>query len=451
MNARARGTKYRNQAEPAVPGGLAGAGLVFGPPRTADSTARSVRRWLGLSLVGALLLAGCSTLPTEYREPPPLSASERTAHNGQVFDRAWELVNERYFDGGFRGVDWPAMRERYRGAALTAQDEDALYAAINRMCAELKESHLTALTPRRAHEFATDHRPGIGIRWQLLDGQRVITDVVPGGPADRAGIQRGWVVVARNGAPVRDGQSFITRLNEPVSFEFRDQHDQPRSYTLQPELIDFERREARRLAGGSLYLRFDRFDRPSLSWLSRQLKQHAAAPAVVLDLRQNRGGNTLVLDMALAEFFDRRVAAGRLVRRSGRVRDVHSFAWLPARYRGEVILLTSAASASAAEIFAHVLQHQRRATLVGQRTAGAVIYSRPYRLPGGGRIQIPVIDYVGLDGQRLEGRGVTPDLTVPPRTLADLRADRDVELAQALNAVGRTSITQAAGAATRAR
>ena len=46
---------------------------------------------------------------------------------------------------------------------------------------------------------------------------------------------------------------------------------------------------------------------------------------------------------------------------------------------------------------------------------------------------MPVTDYIGLDGKRLEGRGVTPDVGTPPPTLADLRTGRDPDLATALN------------------
>ncbi|MDB6128033.1 MAG: peptidase, partial [Verrucomicrobia bacterium] len=55
-----------------------------------------------------------------------------------------------------------------------------------------------------------------------------------------------------------------------------------------------------------------------------------------------------------------------------------------------------------------------------------------YALPGGGRIEIPEENYVGLDGKQLEGRGVTPDIAIPAATLADWRAGRDPDLAAAL-------------------
>lgn len=399
-----------------------------------------------LSAFAFLLLAGCTTVPTEYREPPPLTAAERTTHNLAVLDRVWSLVNDKYFDAGFRGVDWAAMRAQYRPEAAAAPDEEALYRVLNRMNAELKESHLSAIPPRRAHERSIEHQPAVGIRWLILEGKRVVDDLVPGGPAALAGVQRGWIVTTRNGAPILDNDPYRPQLNQPVTYGFLDAQDAPHSFTLEPQLLDFVRREARPLAGGALYLRFDEFDRASLSWLSDRLKTAPVPPAVVIDLRFNPGGNALALSVAIAEFFTHRVAEGRLVSRNGHASEEHSLSWLSARYPGPVVLLTGPATGSAAEIFAHVLQFHGRAKVVGHPTAGAVIFSRFWSLPGGGRLQIPVTDYIGLDGKRLEGRGVTPDVVTPPRTLADIRAQRDPDIVAALNLLSRPAESAAAPA-----
>ncbi|HWA86665.1 MAG TPA: hypothetical protein VG710_10610, partial [Opitutus sp.] len=218
-----------------------------------------MKRRLVIPLLALLAFGGgCATRISEYREPPPLAANERTALNLRVFDRAWTLVDEKYFDAHFRGVDWRAMRARYRPQAAQAADDIALYHVLNRMCGELKESHLAALAPRRAHEIETEHRPAIGIRWQLIDGKRVVMDVVPGGPADRAGVERGWLLVSRNGAPLSEGDTFVAHVGEAVTFGFLDLKNQPRSFTVEPQLISFEQLETRELPGGYVYLRFDK-------------------------------------------------------------------------------------------------------------------------------------------------------------------------------------------------
>lgn len=381
----------------------------------------------------AALLAGCATAPTEYREPPALSAASRRALNERVFDRAWSLVNRHYFDPRFRGVDWAAARDRYREQAIAASDEATLYGVLNQMCGELKESHLTALSPRRAHEWSTEHRAAVGIRWQLAEGKRVVSDVLPGSPADLAGVKIGWIALSRNDTPLREGDPFVTHVGVPVRYAFLDEHDEPRTLKMVPQLLTFDREESRDLGEGWWYLRFDRFSVGSIRWLSRELKTHAASTGVVVDLRQNGGGSAFALSLAIAEFFPRRVAEGRMVQRGGAVEETKSLAWRSARYRGDVVLLVGRSSASAAEIFSHVLQYHHRAKIFGQPTAGAVIYARNFGLPDGGSIQIPVTDYVGLDGRRLEGRGVTPDVSVPPPTLKDLRTGRDVVLERAMS------------------
>ena len=413
------------RVEPDVSVGLVARRSRASPTRTSGST------WL-MALLAALLLAGCVSPPSEYREPPALAAEERTAHNLRVFDRTWELVNEKYFDASFRGVDWAAMRERYRPLARVAQNEDDLYDVINRMCAELKESHLVALTPRRTHEKRVEHRPAIGLRWTEVEGAQVVTDVLPNGPAAMAGVERGWLIVSRNGAPLRVDDRFVMRLGQPVEFEFLDRDGEMRRLSMLPGLVNFERLEALTLENGALYLRFDHFAGETVFWMRRQLRAHRDAPAVILDLRENRGGDTFALRVALADFFAEQVAEGRIVNRGGKTKESRSFGWGATRYGGRVIVLIGPGTGSAAEIFSHVLQHHGRATIVGRKTAGAVIYSRSYRLPGGGELQVPVSDYIGLDGQRLERRGVSPDVELPMPTLDDRRAVRDLEMAKAL-------------------
>ena len=394
---------------------------------------RSVRFALGLALV-VLGLTGCATIPTEYREPAALAAEARATLNLRVYDRAWELVNEKYFDKDFRGVDWVAMRGKYRAEAQAAPDDAALYRVLRNLCAELPQSHLSPLAPRDVHEMTSDHQAAVGLRWALIEGQFVVTDVLPDGAAAIAGVQVGWIGRSRDGRPINPRERSISRLGQPVTFEFLDQQDRLVTMALEPRLLDFDRQVARDLPGGFRYLRFDSFSFSNLRWLSAELKAHRAAPGVVVDLRQNPGGTVAANSMAVQEFFDRRepVPMGRFVRRDGKERESSGFALLSACYTGRVVVLIGPGSASASEIFAHVMKNEKRATLVGRRTAGAVIVSRFYGLPGGGRMQIPIQDYLGVDGERLEGRGVEPEITVPAATLADWRAGRDPELQAAL-------------------
>jgi carboxyl-terminal processing protease len=78
-----------------------------------------------------------------------------------------------------------------------------------------------------------------------------------------------------------------------------------------------------------------------------------------------------------------------------------------------------------------VLKDHGRASVIGQRSAGAVLASWYYVLPDGGELQLSREDYLAPKGRRLEGNGVEPDVTTR-RTLADLRAGRDPDVEAAL-------------------
>jgi carboxyl-terminal processing protease len=379
-----------------------------------------------------LVLTGCATVPTAYVEPPPLAPAARTAQNLKVFDRAWDLVNRKFFDAKFRGVDWAAMRARYRPQAAQAPDTDQLYTIINTMLEELKESHVGAQTPREAFEDQAKQRARIGIALARVEGRWMVTEVMPGSPAEAGGVRRGWLVVASGGKPFDEMVGHPLAEGRPITYDFLDEHDQPCSVALTPRLLSTDNRlESRELDGGVVYLRFDGFDRAAQHWLSDQLKAHLTAPAVVLDLRQNHGGWFFSLDIILGELFPKPVRMGKVILRNGHVGDEGSWQWSPARYPGRVILLVDSDTASCAEIFSDTLRYYHRAVLVGRKTSGQVMGARDYRLPDGGRLQVAVEDFLGLDGKRLEGVGVRPDIEVALK-FADLREGRDADLAAAL-------------------
>jgi carboxyl-terminal processing protease len=384
-----------------------------------------------------VLLAGCATAPVPHA--PEIAAratalTPREVANLQVFDAAWSLVNRKFYDPKFRGVDWPAAAVTYEPKALAAADDKQLYRVLNTMLAGLKESHNRASLPEKPAE----PRARVGLALGFTEGRWVVTGVQPSSPAEAAGVKKGWLFVARNGQPLGGKTDLSLKEGETVIDEYLDPQDQRHVLTMTARLLPtarrLEPREARALAGGVWYLRFDKFDVESRRWLSDQLKVHRAAPAVVVDLRGNPGGASFSLAIMLGEFFPQSVDWGRFIGRNGRPHKQDSWQWGSARYAGRVAVLVDEATASSAEIFARTLQFHRRAVLIGRQTAGAVIGSLFYRLPDGGKLQLGVRDYQGLDGKRLEGVGVKPDVVVSLK-LDDLRDGVDPDLAAALVAL----------------
>lgn len=393
---------------------------------------------LALALAAALVLfAGCASLPPVQVPVADLPAEQqsRARENLRVFNAVWDLVHRRHYDPQLGGIDWNAAAATYAPQAAAAPDDAALYAVLNTLLAPLHDSHTRALAPRQAGERREQMRARLGFGLLRVEGQWVVTEVLPDSPAEEAGVRVGWIVVARNGEPLGPRARFRADDGEVVAWEFRDAADRSvrLSATARP-LSTASRRIVRELEDGFVYLRFDEFDGVDRRWLSGELKKHRAAPGVVVDLRWNPGGETFSLGIAIGEFFDRPVDCGTFITRSGSRRMKNSWQLGSAEFPGRVAILVDGATGSAAEIFAAVLQDHGRAQVIGRRTAGAVLASRFHRLPGGGELQLSREDYVAPKGRRIEGNGVEPDIIVP-RRLADARAGRDADLEAALRAL----------------
>ncbi len=82
------------------------------------------------------------------------------------------------------------------------------------------------------------------------------------------------------------------------------------------------------------------------------------------------------------------------------------------RFGGSVVVLISARSISAAEIAADALKATGRAKIIGEKTPGVVLSSKVFDIPGGFHLRVPIADYYSIKNGRLEGTGVTPDVSV---------------------------------------
>ena len=117
-------------------------------------------------------------------------------------------------------------------------------------------------------------------------------------------------------------------------------------------------------------------------------------------------------------------------------------------FGGRLVVLVDGDSASAAEIFARLMQLEKRGTVIGDRTSGKVMRSQYYSHffePMGGYVlispftlygaSITTADVIMSDGQSLEHIGVMPDELLLP-TGADLAARRDPILSRAARLLG---------------
>ncbi|MBV8223370.1 MAG: energy transducer TonB, partial [Candidatus Eremiobacteraeota bacterium] len=170
-----------------------------------------------------------------------------------------------------------------------------------------------------------------------------------------------------------------------------------------------------RMKGGIGYLRIASFPDSLTGVLEWALSDIGRDPAMILDLRGNPGGLVDSVDEVAGVF----LPPGTLI--SSGTRRYHLFGpqqftandAAGATYQGRLVVLIDRDSRSGAESLARALQYYHRATLVGTRTAGKVLgVDAEISLDDGGLLRVATLDMRDPSGQRLEGKGVQPDMVI---------------------------------------
>jgi C-terminal processing protease CtpA/Prc len=121
-------------------------------------------------------------------------------------------------------------------------------------------------------------------------------------------------------------------------------------------------------------------------------------------------------------------------------------------YSGKIVVLVDARSASAAELFARIIQLEKRGAVIGDQSSGSVMEAKQYTEKMGSDTvifygaSITEWDLLMSDGKSLEHRGVTPDEIVLPGA-HDIANGRDPALAYAAQTLGVKITPEAAGKA----
>jgi carboxyl-terminal processing protease len=392
---------------------------------------------LALTAPGGMALARAEG-PAATAAAAPTPDARRARTNARVFDAVWNRVRTAYFDPTFHGLDWNAIREQYRPGALAAVDEAGLYRVINQMLGELDDGHAGALSPTLARFEArrNEARPLLGLQILREKDRFVLEDVKPGSPAEQSAIELGWEVRTFDGHPYVPGTHLSPGV--PVNVEFVDATGAARTVSITPQLMAAPvRREARWVEPGVLLLTFDEFNFGTTSWIDHQLDRAPPGTRLVLDLRGNRGGLVMEARSVLGCFLPKGRVWARYRTRGNAVDKPMKTGGGCTPFAGPLAVIVSGSSRSAAELVPGALQEAHRATIVGRRSAGAVLIAMESRLPDGGRFNMSVEDVSLANGVRLEHRGVTPEVEAFT-TLADRRAGRDPAVEAAVRAVKQT-------------
>ena len=436
---------------------------------------------LFMSYLTPLLMAGCSVidphnmiarqmgeataLPTLVVAPPP-PATLAPGDRQLAFEFVWRTINERYYNAKLNGVDWNAVGERYRPLALEAKDDETFWDLLDRMTGELQDAHTRVESPKSVELRKKDEAVTLGFAFVPTDGKLAVSTVNFDSDAYWAGVRPGMTLITIAGEPAMQAYAKLkaaTRLDstersrharairkitsgEPgtkASFTFERADGSRFDATLARRKILVRPIESHRvLPSGYGYVRFGQW---SLSLTARAIAavdELKATPGLVIDLRGNPGGAVQAVNQMLERFFPVRTEIGHSITRTGKpigffmgtveiIKLKREIEGNPDAYKGPVVILVNAGSASGSELFAATMQAAGRATIMGEPSCGCLLGFLGYaRVPGGAELAYSEVGFVMANDKRIEGEGVMPDRVVP-LNLADLQMNRDRALEEA--------------------
>jgi carboxyl-terminal processing protease len=302
-------------------------------------------------------------------------------------------------------------------------DEDKLYhAAMQGMVASLGDKYSAYLTPAQRERLSEDTEGeygGIGVVFFAGNGRDIVENVIPGGPAARAGLQAGDVITQVGGESIANlGADEVGALiRGPVGTDveltlLRPPSGESFTRKLTREKIAIPNVEHKMLDGGVGFLRVATFDQNCAKEVKEALLalMDAGMKGLILDLRRNSGG----LVKEATEMCDMFVDKGLLLSQKGRDGKEESRTMatpgtvLPPDV--PVVVLVDHGTASAAEIVAGTLQAHGRASVVGTGTVGKGCVNTVVRLPDHSGLLLTVTRYELEGGKVIANVGITPDV-----------------------------------------
>ena len=157
--------------------------------------------------------------------------------------------------------------------------------------------------------------------------------------------------------------------------------------------------------------------------------------SLIIDLRGNPGGAVDTMDRMIGNLFDHEIKVADRVGRKAMKPEIAKSRG-NGIFTGKLVVLVDSESGSASEVFSRVIQLEKRGTVVGDQSAGAVMEALHYANSQGMDVKffygfsVTEADLIMKDGKSLEHVGVTPDLVINP-TAKDLADGSDPVLAKA--------------------
>jgi carboxyl-terminal processing protease len=316
------------------------------------------------------------------------------------------------------------------------------YGAIRGMLLTLDDPYTSFIEPEISaimNEDASGEFEGIGAMVTMRDdGYLEIASLIPGQPAEKAGVKPGDLILSVNGQSIVGLGLYeaISYIRGPAGTEAeleiaRPGEPEPIYITVTRARIEIPVVEYEMLENDIAYISLTEFDAKATERVHAALDEllDQDPQGLVFDLRGNPGG---WLDQAI-KMSDLFLGEGLVaIERDSAGGEQRFYA-----FDGDIgedipmVVLVNGGSASAAEIVAGALRDRDRATLVGTTTLGKGSVQRPNELSDGSQLRVTIARWFTPDDVSIHGDGLAPDIEVEfPEDVAegeDPQLERAVE------------------------
>ncbi|XP_010264804.1 PREDICTED: carboxyl-terminal-processing peptidase 2, chloroplastic [Nelumbo nucifera] len=378
-------------------------------------------------VVGMMLVMSVSVA---FNKTPSWALTEENL----LFLEVWRTIDRAYVDKTFNGQSWFRYRENaLRNEPMKTREET--YAAIKKMLATLDDPFTRFLEPEKFKSLRSGTQgalTGVGLSIAYptqLDGSTgfVVISSSPGGPANRAGITSGDVILAidKTSTETIGLYDAADRLQGPegssVELTIRS-GSEVKEIALTREKVPLNPVKSRLCEVPGLgkdasrigYIKLTSFNQNASGAVKEAIRtlRRNNVNAFVLDLRDN-GGGLFPEGIEIAKIWlDKGVIV--YICDSRGVRDIYETDGSNALAASEPLaVLVNKGTASASEILAGALKDNKRAVLFGEPTFGKGKIQSVFELSDGSGLAVTVARYETPAHTDIDKVGVTPDHPLP--------------------------------------
>jgi C-terminal processing protease CtpA/Prc len=435
-----------------------------------------MKRFINLIVCSLFLITSFAAVGNIFAQvsdkPKKLSGESKKARQDslQMLDEMKGIIKRDYYDANFRGIDldarFKAAEERIKSLEYNWQ----MYRVLVQVLMDFNDSHTRFQLPPRTDYF------DYGFSMQMFGSECFITSVKKDSDADKKGLAVGDKIInIGKYAPSRqhlwkivyvlyrlDPADTVDLKIEKLDGSIQDLTVKAKTMTRKERREElkkkkskekFEPYKCREVSSQLIACKLYTFVTEK-NTVDKMLKEARNYKKMILDLRGNGGGFVSTEEYMVGHFFDKDVKiADMITRKKTELRMAESRG--DKVFKGDLIVLLDSNSASASEIFARVIQIEKRGKIIGDTSKGAVMTSiyRALFSPASAfaavvwssvGMSVTIGDVVMRDGSRIENVGVIPDVPMVPNGLA-LSKKTDPVLAYAATVSGAELSPEKAG------